>query len=245
MSDTYYFVSDLHFGLLDSSKENERESLFCDFLYSIKGATKLYILGDLFDYWFEYRRVIQKGYFRTFTALHDLAKSGTEINYLIGNHDFMHRDFFEKELNVNLHYEEIEIEIEKKKFFLGHGDGLVKNDIGYLILKKILRNSILQKVFSIIHPDLGIWIASSSSRKSRNYTKTKNYGEIDGLMEAAREKINEGFDYVLFGHTHVRIVEKIGSGMYINLGTWLEQPCYGKFTNQKFEIADWVNNGKS
>lgn len=240
MKDTYYFISDLHLGLLTPEIEKKKERSLVRLLNSIESdAKELFILGDLFDYWFEYRRVYQKGFFRTLTALSDLAESGTEIHYLVGNHDFLHRDFFEKEIGVKIYGNPITPEIENKKFFLGHGDGLVKNDLGYKILKKILRNKFLQKLYSLLHPDLGIWLASSTSKTSRNYTKEKDYGEGDGLFETAKIKIDAGFDYVLFGHAHQRVFKEYKHGYYINLGTWLDKPCYGKFKDNKFEILDW------
>ena len=233
-------MSDLHFGLESREKENSKELLFIEFLEKVKSeATELFILGDLFDYWFEYKRVIQKGYFRTFTSLKSITDAGIKVHYIIGNHDFMHRDFFEKEVGVELHHDIIDREINGKRFFLGHGDGLVKNDLGYKILKKVLRNKFLQRIYSIVHPDLGIYLASSSSRKSRDYTSTKDYGQTDGLFETAKEKIDEGFDFVMFGHSHIRARREHNGGEYINLGTWLNKPCYGIFSNNKFEIVDW------
>jgi UDP-2,3-diacylglucosamine hydrolase len=237
-----FFVSDLHFGLLNSEKEKQREREFVEFLNFCNGKIdKLFILGDLFDYWFEYKRVIQKGYFRTFTALQNLVDEGIEVHYFIGNHDFMHRDFFEKEIGVILHEKELTIDLSGKKFFLGHGDGLVENDLGYKILKSILRNKIIQKLYSILHPDFGIWLASSSSKKSRDYTTEKSYGKIDGLFEAAKKKIEEGFDFVLFGHSHIRRQINYKNGEYINLGTWLSKPCYAEFDGDKIDIIDWNN----
>lgn len=240
MKNNYYFISDIHFGLLSSEEEKQRELQFVDFLYSIKDSAKaLYILGDLFDYWFEYKRVIQKGYFRTFTALNDLVKSGTEIHYLIGNHDFMHRDFFEKEVGVELHQAEMEIELDNKRFYLGHGDGLVKNDFGYFILKKIFRSKIAQALYSLLHPNLGIKIAKGTSKTSRTYTGTKDYGNSDGLFEFAKSKLNNGFDFVVLGHVHKKRIEKYKNKIYANLGTWLEKPMYGIYTNGKFDIRNW------
>lgn len=128
--------------------------------------------------------------------------------------------------------------MNNKKFFIGHGDGLVQNDNGYKILKKILRNKFLQRIYSIIHPDLGISLASNTSKKSRDYTTKKNYGKIDGLMETAKDKIDDGYDYVIFGHSHNQAFEKYKNGYYINLGTWLDKPCYGKFIDS-FEIINW------
>lgn len=237
--DIYYFVSDLHLGLQSEEKERFKERLFADFLNNLNpDATALFILGDLFDYWFEYKKVVQKGYYRTFTALQDLAERGTEIYYIIGNHDFLHRDYFEKEFGAKVYQDSLSIELDNKKFFMAHGDGLVKNDYGYLVLKKVLRNKFIQKCYSLIHPDLGIGIASRTSRTSREYTKEKHYGEIDGVLEAAESKIDDGYDYVLFGHTHQRTYMSLGKGKYINLGTWLDKPCYGIFSSQQFEIID-------
>lgn len=237
---TSFFVSDLHFGLLDREDENIRERKFVEFLQFCKGRTdKLFILGDLFDYWFEYKRVVQKGYFRTFTALQDLVESGVEVHYFIGNHDFMHRDYFEKEIGVHVYEDAINLDLDGKKFFIGHGDGLVENDLGYKILKKVLRNKSIQKLYSLFHPNFGIWLASLSSKKSRDYTTEKSYGENDGLFNTAKKKIDKGMDYVLFGHSHARINEKYKNGQYVNLGTWLSRPCYAQYKDDKLEIIDW------
>ncbi|MBI9073576.1 MAG: UDP-2,3-diacylglucosamine diphosphatase [Melioribacteraceae bacterium] len=245
MKETCIFISDLHLGLQSFEDERKKERLVEELLIKIKPeVTKLFILGDLFDYWFEYRKVTQRGFFRLFTALQDLTDAGVEVHYLIGNHDFMHRDFFEKELGVKLYKDPVEMIIEGKKFFLAHGDGLVKNDTGYKILKVILRNKFLQWFYSLVHPDFGIWIASSMSKGSRDYTSEKNYGEEDGLIESATNKIKSGFDYVIMGHTHNRIHKKIDNGEYINLGTWIVKPCYGLYKDGKFEILNWKENGE-
>lgn len=240
MNKDYLFISDIHLGLFTHDVEVERENKLLEFLQFAKSnASKLFILGDLFDYWFEYKTVIQKDFFRTINALYELTSSGVEVHYFIGNHDFLHKDFFKKRINVKLHYDPLEILIEGKKIFLGHGDGLVKNDIGYKILKKLLRNKILQGIYSMIHPDLGIKLASSTSKKSRDYTSNKHYGYEDGLYETAISKFNTGVDFVVFGHSHVRMHREYENHTYINLGTWLDKPCYGKFDGTNFEIIDW------
>jgi len=241
MSSKYIFISDIHLGLQPPAKEKAKENLLVKLLNEeASGADKLFILGDLFDYWFEYRRVIQKGFLKTLAGLQTLAEKGVEIHYIIGNHDFLHDDFFEKEIGIKKVYSDpFSIMLEGKKFYLGHGDGLVKNDIGYLVLKKILRNRFLQWIYSLIHPDLGIWIASSTSKTSREYTKEKDYGEVDGMFEEAKRRIDDGADYVIFGHLHQRKFEKYKNGAYINLGSWLDKPCYGIFTDNEFKIIDW------
>ncbi|NWF89747.1 MAG: UDP-2,3-diacylglucosamine diphosphatase [Ignavibacteriaceae bacterium] len=239
MENTYLFISDIHLGLQSAEIEKNKERLLVQFLNSTaNNCEELFILGDLFDYWFEYKHVYQKGFFRTLTALKDLSDKNVKIHYFIGNHDFMHRDFFTKEIGIQLHENPIEVELNNKKFFIGHGDGLVKNDFGYLILKKIMRNKGIQKLYSLIHPDLGIGLAKLTSKSSREYTSHKNYGEVDGLFEAAQHKIDNGFDYVIFGHLHKKIFQTYKKGNYINLGSWLDKPCYGIFKQDKFEIID-------
>lgn len=240
MENITYFISDIHLGLSSKEKEAIKEEKLLYFLDSINfSGTNLFILGDLFDYWFEYREVIQKGNFRLFTKLKELTDNKVTIKYLIGNHDFLHRNFFQDYLGVEVIATEVEVSINKKRFFLGHGDGLVKNDLGYKILKSILRNKFIQMIYSLIHPDFGIWLAKNTSKKSRDFTNEKNYGEIDGLLETAKIKIDNGFDYVIFGHSHKREITKYKEGYYINLGAWLDQPCYGRFKENKFDIINW------
>jgi UDP-2,3-diacylglucosamine hydrolase len=240
LKDSYLFISDIHLGLQSKEAEKDKERRLVRFLQAASHeARELYILGDLFDYWFEYRRVYQKGFFRTLAALQDLTESGTKLHYIIGNHDFLHRDFFGTEIGAKLYELPVETVIEGKRFFLAHGDGLVKNDLGYKVLKTVLRNKAVQKLYSLLHPDLGIAIASSTSRKSRDYTAQKDYGEIDGMFEAAKEKIDSGFDYVIFGHSHQRALEIYKNGYYINLGSWLSKPCYGRFKDGRFSLVDW------
>jgi UDP-2,3-diacylglucosamine hydrolase len=237
---TYLFISDIHLGLRSKEEEKRKEDLLIKFLnYAKDNCSELFILGDLFDYWFEYKYVYQKGFFRTLSSLHALAERGIKIHYIIGNHDFMHRDFFEKEIGVILYEDKIETRLNGSRFYLAHGDGLVRNDMGYRILKKIMRNKLMQRIYSLIHPDLGIALASHSSKSSREYTSKKDYGKKDGLFEFAKEKIDTGFDYVLLGHFHQRRFKQYNNGFYINLGSWLNEPCYGVYKNDKFEIIDW------
>ena len=239
MNKTYFFISDIHLGLLSREVEKQREKQLLKFLeFASESCDELFIIGDLFDYWFEYKRVIQKGFVRTLAALEEFSEKGKRVHYIIGNHDFLHRDFFEQEVKAALYRHPIDVNLNGKRFFMGHGDGLVKNDIGYKILKKFLRNKFLQKIYSLVHPDLGIKIASATSRTSRDYTANKHYGQIDGLFEAAKTKIDSGFDFVIFGHSHERAFEKYLNGTYINLGTWLDKPCFGRFSDT-FEIIDW------
>jgi UDP-2,3-diacylglucosamine hydrolase len=234
----YLFISDVHLGLQSRDIEKEKERKLVEFLnFAKNNCDDLFIAGDLFDYWFEYRKVYQKGYFRTLTALQDLVEAGVKVHYFIGNHDFFHNGFFEKEIGLLLYHNPAEFHLNDKRFFIGHGDGLVKNDLGYNILKVILRSKLTQFLYSLIHPDIGVALASHTSKSSRDYTTKKDYGEQDGLFEAAKKKIDEGFDFVLFGHLHRKQYLQYKNGFYINLGSWIQEPCYGKFSD-KFEIID-------
>jgi len=236
---TYLFISDIHLGLQDKETEEKKEKLLVKFLrFAESNCDELFIVGDLFDYWFEYRRVYQKGYYRTLAALKDITERGIKLHYFIGNHDFLHRDFFSKEIGALMYHDPIEVTLNNKNFYIGHGDGMVENDNSYRLLKMILRNKFTQWLYSLIHPDLGIALASGTSKTSRGYTAKKDYGEVDGLFEAARLKIDDGFDFVLFGHLHKRIFQEYKNGKYINLGSWLDEPCYGIFSGNKIEIIN-------
>lgn len=235
----YIFVSDLHLGISMREEENAKETLFVKMLETLDADVKaLFIVGDLYDYWFEYRRVYQKGFFRTLAALYGLKEKGIKIYYIIGNHDFMHRDFFQEEIGAMMIKDSLEVELCGKKFFLAHGDGMLKGDYGYKILKKILRSKKVQWLYSWLHPDIGISIAAGTSKKSRNHTSSRGSFEKDGLMEKAGNIIAAGFDFVIFGHTHKRVIEKFPSGTYINLGTWLDKPCYGIFDETGFSVVE-------
>ena len=201
MDKKYLFISDVHFGLQSKEIEEKKEKLLVKFLNEVApDSDELFIVGDLFDYWFEYKYVYQKGFFRTLTALKDLTDKGVIVHYFIGNHDFMHLNFFTDEIGTILYEEAVEFVLNGKKFFIAHGDGMVKNDFGYKILKSILRNKKIQWLYSWLHPDIGVGLAKFSSRSSRDYTAKKDYGKVDGLFETAKNKIDNGFDYVLFGH---------------------------------------------
>jgi UDP-2,3-diacylglucosamine hydrolase len=241
-----YFISDIHLGYGTKENDNIRETNLLKFLDHIKkDAGILFILGDLFDFWFEYRNVIPKGYFKTFAKLKELIENKIEIHYLIGNHDCLIRDYFEKEIGIKVYYDEIVKEINSKKFYLHHGDGLSKRDLGYKILKAILRSRIDQWLFSLIHPDFGIWLGKYSSKKSREYTSKKDYGPTDGLYDYARKKIDEGYDYVIMGHIHEMIFEKINNGYYVNLGDWIENYSYAVFDGKNIQLKKFdITNQK-
>jgi len=235
-----YFISDVHLGYFDREIGKVKEEMFIKYLDFIsKDAKSIYLLGDIFDYWFEWKKVIPKIYFRVLSKLYDLKHAGIEIIYLMGNHDFGHNSFFEEELGIPIFSNEFTTEIDNKKFFLHHGDGLVSGDNGYKLLKKITRNKTNQKLYtSLLHPNFAIKLASQSSKKSRNY-KSYDHSVINNkILEFAKSKINLGFDYVILGHLHNKEITKINNGYYINLGDWLSSPNIGLFNGKEFLFID-------
>jgi UDP-2,3-diacylglucosamine hydrolase len=240
MSKTF-FISDVHFGLGNKEEEQTKQIVFCSFLdYASRTGNELYILGDLFDVWFEYKRVIPKGHHRILTKLEDLTRKNISVHYLLGNHDFWSEDYFEKELGVKMYREPFEKIIEGKRFYFHHGDGLALRDTGYRILKKILRNPFIISLYkNMLHPDWGIKLATVSSHTSRNYTSHKHYGEQDGMLLFAKEKFKQGFDFVLMGHNHEPKYENVEGKLYVNLGDWMTHFTYGEFENGMLELKKW------
>lgn len=232
-----YFISDIHLGFKGKIENKTTEDLLISFLEKISvDAETLIIVGDLFDFWFDYRSVIPKNYYRTLTAIGNLVAKGVQIEYVIGNHDFGHYKFFREEFGIQPHENDIERTYFGKKFYITHGDGKSYNDTGYKILKRILRSPLNQKLYRLLHPDFGIWLASGSSRKSRHYTDAKDYGKSDGMFEYASGKIDSGFDYVVMGHRHKLIYQSYKNGFYVNLGEWIRNPHYGVFDGVTFEL---------
>ena len=239
-----YFFSDAHLGLGTPEEDRAKENRVLSFLDMVAAdGTQLYIVGDLFDAWIEYRTVIPKGHHRLLTRLEDIARSGIETHYLVGNHDFWTLDFFTKELGIHTHPDAYETNIDGKRFYIHHGDGFATNDTGYRILKKILRNPLCVWLYRWVHPDIGYGIARSSSSNSRQYTSGKDYGEADGMIAAATQKISDGFDVVVMGHRHQPLYKKIEQGtkhgLYVNLGDWMQFNTYAVAENGKVELRTW------
>lgn len=235
-----YFISDAHLGLGSREEERQKESRLIAFLDVIKeDASQLFIVGDLFDAWFEYRTVIQKGFHRLLAKLDECTERGIAVHYLAGNHDYWMKDFFPDELRIKTYHGPFETVINGKRIFIHHGDGLSNNNPGYAILKRILNNRLNIWLFSWLHPDIGITIARSSSRRSRHYTSGKDYGMEDGMLAFARQKIEEGFDIVIMGHRHRPVCTEIGNGVYINLGDWIEHNTYAELAGGTIELKQW------
>jgi UDP-2,3-diacylglucosamine hydrolase len=235
-----YFISDVHLGLGSHGEELEKQRRLLGFLDNAsRDATHLFILGDLFDAWIEYRTVIPKGFHRVLAKLHDIAERGIDVHFLVGNHDFWVRDYFDAEMGIKTHREAFEVELDGKRIYMHHGDGLDPRDRGYAVLKKILRNRASIWLFSWLHPDIGVALARSSSKRSRGYTTTKDYGGGDGMRQEAARRIARGCDLVVMGHRHVPRAEELGGGTYANLGDWIGHNTYGRLANGTFSLLTW------
>ncbi len=239
----YYFISDVHLGYGPPGEDRERESRLVRLLDEILVQARagevggVFVVGDLFDSWFEFSSVIPRRHVRTIAGFARIAELAP-VEYLMGNHDFGHRNYFEKELSIPVHRGDIERTLLGKRFYIAHGDGKAANDTGYLILRSILRNPVLQAGYRLVHPDLGIRFAEWISGRSRAYTDQRDaLHKIDGLRTFAEKIINGGsIDFVIMGHRHAPQLITLEKGTYVNLGDWIHSYTYGVFDEHGFRI---------
>ena len=238
-----YFLSDFHLGVPDHASSLEREKKIVSFLESIRhDAAMLFIVGDLFDFWFEYKKVVPKGFVRILGKLAEFTDNGIPVHFFVGNHDMWMSGYFEKELNIPVFYEPKEYTFNGKKFLIGHGDGLGPGDHGYKFLKKIFRNPVCQFLFGLIPPYFGITLASYSSKTSRSVTggsDEKFLGEDkEWLIQYCQSVLQEKtYDYFIFGHRHLPIDFKLSAdSRYLNLGDWLRYNSFAVFDGQELSL---------
>jgi len=230
-----FFISDAHLG--DGQDNRRRENRLLAFLESIEKGSELFLLGDLFDVWFEYNTVIPKNYFNTLYALKKLALKGVRISFITGNHDFWVQDFFTSTLNITLYTGWADVKLRDFRCFIAHGDGLTGREATYRLVKKILRNPLNVGLYRLIHPDIGIPLASWFSRWSRKNPSRRHNDEA--YMDFARRKFSDGFDYVILGHTHRPQEFREGSHTYLNIGDWMNTFTYGKLENGRLTLEKW------
>ena len=228
-----YFLSDFHLGVPDHASSLVREKKIVAFLERAKAdAATIFIVGDLFDFWFEYRKVVPKGFVRILGKLAELTDSGIPVHFFVGNHDMWMSGYFEKELNIPVYHESRVFEFNGKKLLVGHGDGLGPCDHGYKTIKKVFRNPLSKFLFGLIPPFFGIALAeyfSKSSRASTGESDEKFLGEEnEWLILYCREKLKEhAYDYFVFGHRHLPIDFQLNEkSRYINLGDWIKYDSY-------------------
>ena len=216
----HYFVSDAHIG----GSSTESEERLCAFLEAIRGrADSLYILGDLFEFWFEYSRAIPKLGFRALSQLAELSRTGTRIGYLKGNHDFWFKDFWRRELGAEA-ADELDVTLDGKRVYLAHGDSLDRAAVPQFF-RALMRSRFNGWLYSLLHPDVGIGLAHVVAGIGRADSAKPSLAE--DMATFARGKIESGFDIVIFGHSHLPELRQIGGGTYINIGDWLMHFSYG------------------
>ncbi len=238
-----YFLSDFHLGAPDHATSLIREKRIVKFLDEIKkDASYIFIVGDLFDFWYEYKRVVPKGFVRILGKLAELTDSGITIKFFVGNHDMWMNGYFEQELDIEVFHEPAEFDFNKKKFFIGHGDGLGPGDHRYKFIKKVFRNKFSQWLFGILHPYAGIGLANYMSRKSRAATgKTDEQflgEENEWLIIFAKEMLEKKhYDFFIFGHRHLPLDIDLKKGSrYLNLGDWIKYNSYAEFDGDNISL---------
>ena len=242
-----FFASDLHLGLsgISRKKEIEREKKIVRWLNLIeKEAQVIFFVGDIFDFWFEYRHTVPKGYIRILGKIAQLVDRGIEVIFFTGNHDLWMCEYFQEELGIPVHKQSIEIVINGKAFLVGHGDGLGPGDNFYKILKKIFTNKIAQWLFRWLHPDIGISLAkrwSKSSRRRKKGFDEKFLGEKEYLIQYCRMKEKEKHrDYYVFGHRHMSLEFQLSDdSRYINIGEWVNKFTYGMYDGKSFGLRSF------
>lgn len=241
MKKNIYFISDIHLAFKVDEVEKEKRIKLLDFLKSIsRDAKELNILGDMFDFWFEWYHVIPKYWFPVLFQLRKMVESGIDINFLTGNHDFHTGKYLENEIGIHCFEDYREFKVGAKRFFIAHGDGYARKDRGYRLLKRIIRNPVSKFLYKTLIPaDLGIQIARWTSYSSRKLVKINKSSWIEEYYEFARKKFHEGFDYVLLGHIHAPLLRKEKQKTYVNCGDWITHFSYARYDGQSLTLEYW------
>ena len=238
-----YFSSDNHLGAPTPQQSKPREQLFVAWLNDIqKDAAAIFLMGDLFDFWFEYRTVVPKGFVRVLGKLAELSDAGIPIYFFVGNHDLWMKDYFKTELGIPVFHQPQSFSIGEHRFFIGHGDGKGPGDKGYKRMKKVFTSPFFQWLFRWIHPDIGVRIAQYLSVKNKLISGDDDRAFLgeDGewLAQYAKRKLEKThYDYFIFGHRHLPMTIDLGGGAtYINLGDWITHYTYATYDGQETKL---------
>lgn len=241
-----YFASDFHLGAPTRRESLERERLIVRWLEEIQPqAEAVYLLGDIFDFWFEYRKTVPRGFVRFLGKLAELTDKGIPVHFFTGNHDLWIFDYLPEEVGLIIHQGPCEVTLKGKRFYLAHGDGLGPGDGTFKFLKKIFISPLAQWLFGRIHPNLGIALAHKWSLSSRNVHEIPEDfrgEEQEMLVQHARQMLDKThFDYLIFGHRHMAIDYPLNaSSRYINLGDWIFHNTYGEFDGKNFQLKQYT-----
>lgn len=236
-----YFASDLHLGLPDYAQSLQREKHFVRWLDTIKtDAAAVFLLGDIFDFWYEWKRVAPQGFIRFLGKICELTDSGIPVHYFTGNHDIWVFDYLPRETGMLLHRKRLEIEANGKRLFLAHGDGLGPNDLTFKLIKKVFTCRTAQWLFSRFHPNFAIGLAYKWSRHSRYVKPVPHFKGIDKewlILYALRKIQTQPYDYLVFGHRHIPAKIRISAqSTYINTGDWLHHYSYAVFDGNTMDV---------
>lgn len=237
-----YFISDSHFGSQNPEYEEYKQNqLFSFFEYIRHPNNHLYLLGDFFDIWFEYKNAMPKSYFKILIALSRLVESGIGIDFVVGNHDYWVYNFLQEEIGIHVHQKAIDINLHGKRFFIAHGDGILKSNLIGIILSYITKNPVNIFLYRLLPPDFSIPLARLSSKLSRyRNSRDINLDDIKGKYEKfAQKKLESGFETVILGHTHRPLLRKYGDKVYLNTGNWINKFSYGKLVNGNLSLEYW------
>ncbi len=238
-----YFASDNHLGAPTAKESIPREKKFVKWLDSTKhDAEAIFLLGDLFDFWFEYKYVIPKGFTRVLGKLAELSDQGIKIHFFVGNHDLWMDGYFEEELGIIVHHRPMEFTFNTTTLLIGHGDGLGPDDKGFKRLKKVFTNTFFQWAYKWIHPDIGVRFAQYLSVKNKIISGDEDAqflgNEKEWLVQYSRKKLKEQHrDYFVFGHRHLPLdIDLNERSKYINLGDWISHYSYAVFENSSLKL---------
>lgn len=222
-----YLFSDAHLGCGTESQELEKVAKIAELVELVKqDGDRLVILGDLFDFWFEYKHAIPKEHTDVLFMLRELVRAGIRIDYVSGNHDFWMDDYFEKQIGVQVHRDSFDTEYAGNRMHLIHGDGLAPGDGGYRLLKKVLRGSLNIRLYRKLPPDWAIPLAKWVSGSSRKHTAKRDLTFAPDYADYARRKLADGFDIVAIGHLHLPVREEFDEGVYVNTGDFINHFSY-------------------
>lgn len=242
-----YFTSDHHFGIPNHSESLAREKTLVRWLEAIKrDVFELFILGDLFDFWFEYKTVVPKGFVRVLGKLAEMADSGIRIHFFTGNHDLWMRDYLQREIGVTLYREAQSFRYGGKYFLIGHGDGLGPGDRGYKWMKRLFVSPWARWAFRWLHPDLGLRLGKYLSTQNDLISGDADLGfsgkKTEPLVQYAERKLQEKhYDYFIFGHRHLPLDIPVGqSSRYVNLGDWIGHFTYASFDGVQLRLEKYA-----
>lgn len=243
-----YFASDQHFGAPTRELSIVRERIFINWLDQIKAdASHLFLVGDLFDFWFDYKKVVPKGFVRVLGKIAELKDSGIEIYFFVGNHDLWMTDYFETELQIPIYRDSTEFTFNGKRFLVGHGDGKGPGDKGYKRMKRVFTNPFFNWCFRWIHPDWGVQLAQYLSVKNKLISGSEDavfHGpENEWLIQYCKRKLaSTHYDYLVFGHRHLPIVYDLGNqASYVNLGDWIQYFTYAVFDGNELKLEKYIH----